>query len=66
MARFTFRGIEGDLQVIDMNSSDGVHGILAGDVTEEKCVAVAGAMGFVSAKKMGKTMFSDWDTESNG
>jgi hypothetical protein len=58
---FAFTGAPGDLQVYSLYRTDGVFGVLKGEVTLEKCQEVADAMGYIDRERIGRQIFEAWE-----
>lgn len=57
---FTFTGAPGDLHVHSQYRSDGIYGVLTGEVTIEKCQHVAIDMGYTHYMDIGKQIYEAW------
>jgi len=57
---FTFTGELGDLHVHSQYRSDGIYGVLTGEVTIEKCQHVAIEMGYIHYMDIGEQIYEAW------
>lgn len=58
---FAFTGEPGDLQVHSLYRTDGVFGVLKGEVTIEKCQHVAIDMGYIHYEDIGQQILEAWE-----